>query len=607
MRINTLLVAAPVFFTAWYLGVTVSDISLGLRRREIGLLLTRGFTHRQAFNIFLIEASITSLLAGVLGIVIGTAIIPFTLPGIGFIQIFESVSPISLVVSLVFSCILAIVAVYKPAKEAIGMNIVDALREYQPNEKLDSWIEPTIALLLGLYRVTMLALGLTVEQFRPETGNFIVFLLYSTWWGSDFLLSYITPILLFWGFTKLFVQYFPWFHNALGKIGGGLAGDIVIFSTLSSRRNASRSAAYAFMTALIIGYSVSVIGGITSTHDYTDRFTKLTISADASVWLFEGKNVDKLKDRISEVEGVAGVTIETWFEAESIIGVIPIRVIDPLEWRDIAYLEADWIEGDSVFENMNKDSSNVILAKGAADITELALGAPWLIGLGDKVHTFSVVGYFGRTTSSGVIQNPTIYIPDTFDIREKFVSLQRILIKLDENADLYSVKNAIETLDPDIQGVDITEEIIKSTTNNIFLLGPRRVEELGVYFAALVSSVGIILIVFTTLRSRLKELTIMAIRGLSARQLTVTLLIENIGTTLLSICLGLVVGLVMLQGETEIFNTAISLMIEKRVYFPASAQLTLVIVIILFILSTIIPILFMVRHISENPTWRTQE
>jgi hypothetical protein len=608
MRVNTLLVAAPVFFTAWYLGVTVSDISLGLRRREIGLLFTRGFTHRQAFYVFLFEAAIISLLAGVMGILLGAAILPLVLPGISLAQIFGSVSPITFVVSVIFSCALAIVAIYKPAKGAIEMDIVDALREYQPDEEeMDSWIEPALALLLGLYRVAMLVLGLTVEQFRPDAGNFIVFLLYSTWWGSDFLLSYIAPILIFWGFTKLFVQYFPWFHNAIGRIGGSLAGDISIFSTLSSRRNAGRAAAYAFMTALIIGYGVSVIGGITSTDDYTNRFAENTIGADASVWLFEGENTDTLKDRIGAVEGVAGATVETWLEAESIVGVIPVRVIDPLEWRNIAYLEEGWVEGDSVFEIMNDSNANAILARRAAEIADVAIGEPWLMGLGDKVHTFSVVGFFGSATGSGVIQNPTLYIPDTFTIKEKYVSLSRILVKLDEDADLTSVKNTIQAIDPDILGVDITEEIIETTSNNIFLAGPRRVEELGVYFAALVSSAGIVLIVSTTLRSRLKELTVMAIRGFSGGQLAVTLLVESLGTTLLSIGLGLVVGLVMLRGETQIFNAAISLMLEKRVVFPISAQLTLVVVVVLLILSTVIPILFMVRRVSENPTWRTQE
>ena len=609
MKTNTLLVAAPVFFIAWYLGVTVSDISLGLRRREIGLLFTRGFTHGQAFYIFLFEAVVISLLAGTVGILIGAAILPLVMPGFGVAQIFGSISPATLVASLIFSCALAVIAIYKPAKRAVSLDILDALREYQSEEEeTGSWHEAALALILGMYSVTMLVLGVTVEQFRPETGNLVVFLLYSTWWGVDFILSYISPILIFWGAAKLFVQHLPWFHEALGRLGRLLVGDIAIFSTLSSRRNAGRTAAYAFMAALILGYGVSVIGGIASTDDLADRITKIGIGADASVWLFDFEDAEAIRDKVAGVEGVAAATVETFFEAESIVGTIPVRVIDPLEWRGIAYMEEAWIEGEFVFELLNETHTNAILGKRAARIANLEIGMPWLMGLGDKIHTFTVVGFFGRDTGTGeAIQNPTLYVPDTFDLRDKYVSLSRILVKLEEGADLEGVKADIEALDPDILGVDIAEEVIDNTSNNILLAGPRRVEELGVYFAALVSSVGIVLIVSTTLRTRLKELTVMAIRGFSSRQLAMTLLVESLGVTLFSIALGLGVGLVMLHGETRLFNAAITLMLERRVVFPPLAQLTLIVVVALLVISTIIPILFMVRNVSENPMWRTQE
>jgi len=42
MRLSFIVVSLPVFFVAWYMGTTVSDVSFNLRRREIGLLLTKG-------------------------------------------------------------------------------------------------------------------------------------------------------------------------------------------------------------------------------------------------------------------------------------------------------------------------------------------------------------------------------------------------------------------------------------------------------------------------------------------------------------------------------------------------------------------------------------
>jgi ABC-type antimicrobial peptide transport system permease subunit len=283
-------------------------------------------------------------------------------------------------------------------------------------------------------------------------------------------------------------------------------------------------------------------------------------------------------------------------------------MIDPIEWRDIAYMDREWILFPEAFEVMDESDTNALLEMGAGMVSGVVLGDPWLIKLGDRVHTFSLVGFFGREPPPNwQVQSPTLYIHKDYGIKERYLGISRILVKLKEEANKETIKAEIEALDPVIQGVDVTETIISSALNNIFLAGPRRIQELGVYFAAIVSSVGIVLIVSTAMRSRLKELTVMAIRGFSNRQLTVTLLIENLGMTLFSILLGLGVGLMMLRGETEIFNASLNFAIEKRIVFPPSAQLTLLAVTGLLIASTIVPILVMVRQVSEKPLWRIQE
>lgn len=609
MRTNTVLIATPVFFMAWYLGLTVSDISLGLRRREIGLLFTRGLTHRQVFYIFLFEAFVVSILAGASGILLSAMILPTFIPGISATDVVTSISPVTLAVSITFSCILALIAVYKPAQNALKFSIVDALREYQSEEEeTGTWHEPVLALSLGLYRVVMLVLNLTVEQFRPEQASLVVNILYSTWWGVDYILSYLAPVLLFWGFTNLFVKYFPWFHEALGKLAGYLVGDIALFSTLSVRRNLKRTVASTFMAALILGYGFSVIGGLASTDEYSERFTRLTIGADASVWLFEGDEADAIKDMILEVDGVSAVTVETWFEAESNIGDVPIRIIDPLEFKEVAYIEEGWLSDEDAFERMNESEYNAILEKGIAEIMNVPKESNWIIKVGTKVHSFSVVGFYGREPGSGWMpQNPSLYIPNTYFIKPKYLGLTRILVRFEDSPDLTGMKERLEDLHPDIEGVDIANNLIEKSSTNIFLVGPRRVGELGVYFAALVSSFGVAIVVWTTMRSRWKEITVMAIRGFSNAQLAITLLTENLGMILFSVTIGVGVGFVMMKGETEVYNASVPSVLPRHTVFPQWAQVTMLGVIGLLVLSSVIPILLAVRRASNNPTWRIKE
>ena len=56
------IVSLPIFFVAWYLGSTVSDVSFNIRRREIGLLSTKGLSSGQIQRMFLTEALVIGLI-----------------------------------------------------------------------------------------------------------------------------------------------------------------------------------------------------------------------------------------------------------------------------------------------------------------------------------------------------------------------------------------------------------------------------------------------------------------------------------------------------------------------------------------------------------------
>ena len=69
--ISFVVVSFPIFFVAWYLGSTVSDVSFNIRRREIGLLSTKGLSSGQIQRMFLSEAIIIGLMGGFLGVIGG--------------------------------------------------------------------------------------------------------------------------------------------------------------------------------------------------------------------------------------------------------------------------------------------------------------------------------------------------------------------------------------------------------------------------------------------------------------------------------------------------------------------------------------------------------
>ena len=612
MKTSTMIVSVPVFFTAWYLGITVSEVVFNQRRREIGLLFTRGMNHRQVLYMLLFEGAMVSILAGAVGIVVSTLILPTVIPGVTPLELIHTISPTTLVASFAFAAALALLSVYRPAQDALKINIVDALREHQTLEEGEGfrWQEPALALLLGGYRIGMQFMGLTVDMFRPASSNLIINLVYSTWWGTDYLLGFIAPILFFWGFTTLFVQYAPWYQGFLTRVAKLVGGDSARFATLSSRRNLKRVAASAFMAALIVGYSVTVIGNIATSDDYLTSAVKTSVGADAAVWLFEGKNADEVMEKILSLPGVQSATVETIFIPTTSLGDVPVRAIDPLVWRDTAYIGPEFVDDLSVFETMNNTADSGILERGAARALGLQVGNTFVVKVASNTYPVKIVGFFGREPGENwVPSNPVLYVNDGFlsHVKERYIDQRRIILKLSDDADVSTLKTSMETIDTDVQRVDMMQLNLRAALTNVLLAGPKQIQTLGAYFAGLVASLGILLVTITVITSRNKELTIMAIRGFSRRQIVAGLLVESLGMDLFAVIIGLFVGVASIIGIVDLLNQTLPFIFSHRVIFPLNSQVQLGGIIILLLVSTVAPVLVAARRITENPDLKLEE
>ena len=112
---------------------------------------------------------------------------------------------------------------------------------------------------------------------------------------------------------------------------------------------------------------------------------------------------------------------------------------------------------------------------------------------------------------------------------------------------------------------------------------------------------GVALIVYTTLRSRNTELNLMSIRGYSAQQLSMSLIVENIGLAIFATLLGVVAGFINLIGQVELYNIYVINYTIWRFVFPPLSQLQLILLFLVVVAATIIPILITVRTITSEP------
>src|SRR5437773_8413786 len=208
LRLQFTIVSIPVFFLAWYVGRTVSQSSFNLRRKEIGILLTRGFTRGQLFKHFLTEGLMIGVVAGVAGVLLAYGLNPTFIWALGGASGGGAfLTSDTVIVTLVFAVILTFFSIFSPARQAAAMDPAQALKEYvyleetRPRRKRGA----IVAFSLGLYQLVLLFLGINYQNIGRYIfgANFFLALVLIVAAVLSFALTYIGPFLFLYGAAQL--------------------------------------------------------------------------------------------------------------------------------------------------------------------------------------------------------------------------------------------------------------------------------------------------------------------------------------------------------------------------------------------------------------------
>ena len=609
LRFALIMVSLPIFFMAWYMGTTVSDVSFNLRRREIGLLLTKGFSRRQLQSIFLTETLLIGLLGGVLGALLGFLLNPLFTMENQFVVSPITLNPYTMLATVIFGAIIAFLSAFNSARKASKMQTVDALREYLYIEETKPYKKkwPVLALILGTYKIIIFLLGINVASLlinlRPN--SFIIMLLFAVWIGIDFVLTYIGPLLFFWGFTKIFIQGSLKFQEFTARVARAFS-ELGALATKNIRRNPARTTAIAFLLALIVGYSVQVIGQLASEEDYVIRQIYADVGADISVHVSMATNVSSVMENIvaNVSESILNSTVEHSFSLNSAAGALNLRAVEPYPWLKTAYYENEWFSGNDVseaFKALAEENETIILERTIAEKLDLDIGDYISFYGTGSTFKLKVVGFFGPDLSSqtsfyGVSRFWSFVSEEVYRrYRPAFDVSSRLLLKLREDVNGTAVAEQIRQLDG-VTAVNCVEENLSEARSNIVLTGIWDVQRLGIVFAVLAASVGTGLISAVSMKERGREAAIMSVRGLSYKQMLIVFLTENLATVIFSVVLGLVVGLIIVHGNISAANSQSFGLVMRRIIFPPPSAFMLLICVTLIFASTILPIILLCRR-----------
>jgi ABC-type antimicrobial peptide transport system permease subunit len=628
MRFTFIVAALPVFFVAWYVGSTVSDVSFNMRRREIGLLLTKGFSRRQLFSMFFFEAALIGIAGGLLGILLSLTLSPLFVTVVGGqIAGIPVLAPESTALTVAFAVIITFLAVYRPARRASSMTTMDALREYVYVEEVKPYkrLGPWLAFILGSFKIAVFLLGINfqAEMMRMGFSNILLFILLSIVGVIDAILTYIGPFLFFWGFTKIFIRGSLRFQELTGRAARFL-GDLGELATRSVQRNPARAAAVAFLIAFIIGYSFQVIGTLASEQDFGIRQTYFNVGADISLELTSPTNTSNIMVLIqNNVTELKSITAEYTFYASSGLETSPsmqLRGINPQEWLSTAFYENEFFSGSSVkeaFESLGSSNHTIILARSYATALNRKVSETITVSFGDQTRELTIAGFYGTDLPQsqfgymefGIGSYSWSYVPEGL-YREMLGTAgsgsARILVKLESSADGKGVADKIEAI-PEVKAemssISSVAEQLEQNQSNYVVTGSLNILRLGVVFIVIAASVGTGLVAFVSLGERKREASIMSVRGLSFKQMLIMLLTENLSVVLFAMFLGAVVGLIVVHGTIastnamQIFSVS---PVTRRMVFPSDSLLILFTSFVSVFVSTIIPAVLMAKIYSSR-------
>jgi ABC-type lipoprotein release transport system permease subunit len=607
LRFVFILISLPIFFMAWYMGTTVSDVSFSSRRREIGLLATKGFSTGQISRIFLFETILIGTLGSLLGVLLGFILTPLFASGANGFQLnLQTINPYTIVFTVAFGMLMAILSTYTSSRRAAKLSTIGALREYLPNEpdrpyrKKLAWL----SFILGTYKIVVFITGINVQTSLNNVifsgGNFILTLLGGIWIFVDSVLNYIGPLLFFWGFAKLFIQGSLKFQELTVRASKFL-GDIGTLATKNVRRKPARAAAIAFLIALIMWYSVLVTGQLASERDFTTRQTYANVGADVTASVANVSRAQEvLNNLLANVSGIKDGTVEYSIATQN--SGMTLKAVDPQDWLNTAYYETEWFSGASVqnaFHALAADNDTIILERSVAKSYNVTVGDYMSVEFENGTKALRVVGFFGPEPSSqfGVFAYWS-YIPlNLYAYLGNLTSASaKILVKLNAGADGIAIAQNVQSVDNNVSYVDsVAEELEKAQTNAI-TTGALEVQELGIVFAVLAASVGTALISVVSMRERGREATIMSVKGLSYKQLVIMFLTENMALVTFAVVLGVSVGLISVYGNVSSSNaqTAVGL-VMRHFIFPLDSTLLVIGCVALIFLATILPVIIMSR------------
>ncbi len=583
------LISFMALFVGMYLIYNTVSISVVQRRREIGILRALGATQVQIIRLFLAETVALSLIASLLGIVLGIGLAKFSISAVAQTvssmyartQITElEFSWLSMLKNVCIGILASVVAAAFPARSSTHVAPVSAIRSvpYTMNGAVMSNVQKlfsgSLIALAGIIIIIYKTVGLASPVRNSGTTTTAMFCLLLG-------ISLAAPLFLKWFITLYRAIAAP--H--LGA-GGRLAG-------LNLEKNLTRNAVAVAAVFFSISLSVSSSSMMNSARkgmlDYIDSVenSDIIITSGHPLAAAAAPTIPMPLSMAKELESVPGVESVDPFRKlfMTISGKrVLLEAVDFVNWPK--HNTCAVIEGSMADVPLSRDTDEISVNETVAARMGLKRGDTLVLPTPNGPKSFKVsavilsyasdsgvifinMGTYERIWNDHVADMFSVYVRPGYDIAVVRAAIQ----------DRFKSKRKMFVL----PALEFRQEIKKLFDQSVVMNDAVNVLTL------LIAGFGIIVTLLASVLERTREIGILRSIGMKRGQVSGVVLIESalIGAAggLLGVCAGLITGWINLEG---FFRLDFGSSMVYHIHYPSIGQ-ALMLAIVLSVLAGLYP------------------
>jgi len=617
MKLVFIVLSLPVVALGTYLSVVGVDLGLNERRREIGILKSRGASNSQVFWLMFLESILLGAFAGVLGLGLGALVSRFLLgvavtlgtnlttsPEISDFRINSN----TVMLALGFGILLMLVSSYRPLKRLSRTEVSESLHHYSQAATQVRYKVKTDVILLSLAVLSIVSTLLGTGWASRQHGSWIFQMVLGLVILVGIVILPLMPFLLSLSVIRIVTRGSRKMYSKLTVIVRPWTKELHYLVDKNIVRNPRRASNLGVIISLALAFGLFISVTMESSIAYEREVIKFDVGSDVRMysyswgyWYESSSEVDlSLLDNIEAIDGVESSTSYIdcqmssanyyygWWASVSLIEPEGyLETVDPSDFyfdgssRDILDLNTNgtvlvsssWardysvVVGDSLFASFYVN----VYSNGSSYSKE------WRFPLLVVGTVRALPGFSG--TQMFVDRDTLSFIPDSNFTQAS--STVGSFIDLSDGADPAIVSGAaaeeFAAAGLSSPSVEIMEDRLEGLEDDPFF-GPLA-DFLYMEYALsiVIMSVGVGLIIFVAVSDRQVELACIMARGSSGSQMRKILMGESISLMVLGLIVGASVGLITALIFNELASLDIYTEVPRRMVFTL-VSLTVVLV-----------------------------